>query len=123
MLCKEYNFYTFIQNKIFILKINKMKNFFTIILLSLSIFSYSQADSTVAVDFTITDTDGVEPNLFGYLDNGKHVILQFFTVEGCATCTEQAEDFSTTYMLYGCNEHDIIFLGITAFQFLSLNVL
>jgi hypothetical protein len=36
------------------------------------------AQPTVAEDFTITDIDGVEHNLFNYLDQGKYVYLDFY---------------------------------------------
>lgn len=36
------------------------------------------AQPTVAEDFTVTDIDGVEYNLFSLLDQGKYVYLDFF---------------------------------------------
>ena len=42
----------------------------------LSVGLYAQP--TVAEDFTITDIDGVEHNLFNYLDQGKYVYLDFY---------------------------------------------
>ncbi|MCF8368264.1 MAG: hypothetical protein K9G76_04420 [Bacteroidales bacterium] len=41
-------------------------------------FSFSQTPLTTAVDFTATDTEGVEHNLFEILDNGQYVCIDFF---------------------------------------------
>ena len=40
---------------------------------------FSQTNLTEAVDFTITDTEGNTHTLFQYLDEGKIVLLDFFT--------------------------------------------
>ncbi|MBN2682401.1 MAG: hypothetical protein JXR58_07820 [Bacteroidales bacterium] len=39
----------------------------------------SQVTLTTAVDFTCNDIDGNEVHLFELLDNGKYVVLEFFT--------------------------------------------
>ncbi len=45
-----------------------------VVFLSFSMY----AQPTVAEDFTVTDIDGVEHNLFTYLDQGKYVYLDFY---------------------------------------------
>ncbi len=57
------------------------KIFFSIIgvLFTLSVFAQG-TNLTVAVDFTVTDTDSVQHNLFDYLNDGKYVVLDFFFV-------------------------------------------
>lgn len=56
-----------------------MKNFTLIIgLLLATTFSYAQTPLTVAVDFTATDIEGVEHNLFDILDAGQYVCIDFF---------------------------------------------
>ena len=40
--------------------------------------AFSQTLLTVAVDFTATDTQGVEHNLFDILAGGQYVCLDFF---------------------------------------------
>ncbi|MCK9254812.1 MAG: hypothetical protein GX793_00280 [Bacteroidales bacterium] len=53
-----------------------MKKIFS--LLFLFAVSYSiYAQPTEAVDFTVIDIDGVEHNLFTYLDAGKYVYIDF----------------------------------------------
>ncbi len=60
-----------------------MKRLFLIIsvLFLFSVFRLN-AQITEAVDFTVTDIDGVEHNLFSYLDAGQYVYLHFFE-DGC----------------------------------------
>lgn len=41
-------------------------------------FSYAQTNLTVAVDFTATDFNGNEFNLFEILDAGQYVVIDFF---------------------------------------------
>ncbi len=40
--------------------------------------SFAQTGLTQAVDFTATDTEGHEHNLFDILASGKHVVIDFF---------------------------------------------
>ena len=42
-------------------------------------------DGSVAPDFTITDIDGEEHNLYSYLDYGYSVIIDF-SATWCGTC-------------------------------------
>jgi len=56
-----------------------MKKFTLIVALFFAtLFSFSQTPLTTAVDFTGTDTDGVERNLFEILDAGQYVCIDFF---------------------------------------------
>ena len=58
-----------------------MKKLFSALFAVLFAFSvYGQTNLTTAVDFTITDLDGVTHNLFDYLDDGKFVVLDFVFV-------------------------------------------
>ncbi len=41
-------------------------------------FAFSQTPLTTAVDFTATDTEGNEVNLFEILDGGQYVCIDFF---------------------------------------------
>ena len=68
-------------------------------------------------DFTTTDIDGNEIHLYDILDNGQWALIHFFLA---------AEEFNDEYSLglmrplteaygmFGCNEHDIFFMEITA---------
>jgi serine/threonine protein kinase HipA of HipAB toxin-antitoxin module len=49
---------------------------FTALLLA-TVSSAQLPDGSIAPDFTATDIDGVEHNLYDLLDEGKKVILEF----------------------------------------------
>ena len=55
-----------------------MRKITLIFLLFVSINTFAQTSLTEAVDFTVTDVDGNEHNLFSYLDDGKYVLIDFF---------------------------------------------
>ena len=47
-------------------------------LLLATTFSVAQTNLTEAVDFTATDIEGVEHNLFSILEGGQYVCIDFF---------------------------------------------
>jgi len=49
--------------------------FLSVFVILISVITYAQP--TTAEDFTVTDIDGVEHNLFTYLDQGKYVYVEF----------------------------------------------
>jgi hypothetical protein len=54
------------------------KIYFSLVLFFVIGFAYPQTYLTEAVDFTATDIDGVEHNLFDILDGGQYVCIDFF---------------------------------------------
>ena len=89
-----------------------MKKRLTTLLLSLTLVGLNaQTSLTTAVDFTVTDVHGNTHNLFTYLDDGKHVIVDFFFTT-CGPCIASVPILNQAYTDYGCNTGDIIFLSI-----------
>ena len=70
---------------------------------------------TQAVDFIATDIHGNTHHLFDYLDDGKFVVLDFFFTT-CGPCIESVPILNYSYIEYGCNNADVIFLGINYFN-------
>jgi len=73
--------------------------------------SLAQTTLTTATDFTVTDNKGVEHNLYSYLDDGKHVVLDFFYAV-CGPCAEYSIKIDMSYEYFGCNNSDVVFIGI-----------
>ena len=56
-----------------------MKKIFLIVAMFFTVtIGFSQTQLTTAVDFTVTDVNGVDQNLFSILDEGKYVVIEFF---------------------------------------------
>ena len=90
-----------------------MKKIIIILLVLLGLQSHAQTSLTTAVDFTVTDVHGETYNLFSILDQGKHVIIDFFFTT-CPPCVESVPILNQAYTDYGCNMGEIIFLSIDA---------
>jgi len=85
------------------------------LLLFISITSFAQILNynigDVVDDFTVTDTHGVEHNLYEYTAAGKYVYLDFFFVD-CNPCRTTVPIYNEFYDKYGCNDGDLIMLSI-----------
>jgi thiol-disulfide isomerase/thioredoxin len=65
----------------------------------------------VVDDFTVTDTEGNEHNLYSITAQGKYVFLDFFFVD-CGPCQTWQPTFSELHDKYGCNEGEVYCLSI-----------
>lgn len=86
------------------------------LMLMLTLTSFAQINGysvgDVVDDFTVTDTDGVEHNLYEYTQAGKYVFLDFFFVD-CGPCRTAIPIYNEFYDKYGCNMgDDLIMLSI-----------
>lgn len=59
----------------------------------------------------MTDVHGNTHNLFTYLDDGKHVIVDFFFTT-CGPCISSVPTMNTAFTNYGCNSGEVIFIAI-----------
>ena len=66
----------------------------------------------IIVDFTGTDLDGNELNLYNILDAGQYVLINFF-LYGDPFSQDIMKDMVDAYHLYGCNEYDVFFMEIS----------
>lgn len=71
----------------------------------------SQVAIDSAVDFTVKDLTGMQHHLYGYLDAGNYVVIDFFTAN-CGPCQTYASQVSASYDYFGCNGGNVVFLGM-----------
>lgn len=81
------------------------------LLLTANLVSLAQTPLTTAVQFEAKDFNGDTHNLFNYLDNGKYVMLSFYTMN-CGSCQTYSPGVSAIYEQFGCNNADLVVLGI-----------
>jgi thiol-disulfide isomerase/thioredoxin len=72
---------------------------------------FAQTPLDTAVNFSVKDVNGNIHRLYDYLDEGKIVLLDFFTT-ACGSCQIYAPEVSQTYLNFGCNTGNVIVLGI-----------
>lgn len=80
-------------------------------MLALAGSSKAQTSLDTAVNFTVKDVSGVTHHLNEYLEQGKMVLVDFFTIT-CGPCVTYAPEIDAAYRDFGCNGSDVIFLGI-----------
>ena len=68
-------------------------------------------NNDIMADFTGTDTDGNEVNLYSILDNGQAVVI-FFFLNGDSYSEQPMPYVLESYSAFGCNEHDVFFMEI-----------
>jgi thiol-disulfide isomerase/thioredoxin len=87
------------------------KKLLIILCLAFSAFAGAQTTLDTAVNFTVKDVDGITHRLNEYLEQGKMVLVDFFTIT-CGPCITYAPEINASYENFGCNNSNIIFLGI-----------
>lgn len=71
----------------------------------------SQVAIDTATDFTVKDILGNQHHLYGYLDAGDYVVLDFYTTN-CGPCQTYASEVSASYDYFGCNGGNVVYMGI-----------
>lgn len=84
---------------------------FILLMVSSVVTVSSQTPLTTAVDFTATDVEGHEHNLFQVLDGGQYVLIDFFFTS-CVPCQTIAPMINESYRYFGCNTADVVFWSI-----------
>ena len=92
-----------------------IKNTILFICLALGVNAFSQVQNynigDVVDDFTVTDTDGNEHNLYSITAEGKYVFLDFF-FDTCVPCQTTTPIFNELHDKYGCNEGEVYCISI-----------
>ena len=73
----------------------------------------AQTSLTTAVDFTVTDVHGEVYNLFSILNDGKHVIVDFFFTT-CPPCVASVPILNQSFLDYGCNTGEVFYISMDA---------
>ena len=91
-----------------------MKKFLTLtVIIGLTFYNLNaQTPATEAISFIETDIHGNEINLFEILDNGQHVLIDFFFV-ACVPCQAVSSIVNQSYNDFGCNSFDIFHMSIS----------
>ena len=71
----------------------------------------AQTSLTTAVDFTVTDVHGEVHNLFSILNDGKHVIVDFFFTT-CPPCVASVPILNQSFLDYGCNTGEVFYISM-----------
>lgn len=86
--------------------------FIFLFLISVKVFSQVGFEiGDQAPDFTITDIHGNTHTLSEYTSQGKNVLIDFFAVT-CKRCQMAAPKLNEFYHKYGCNQGDVVVLGV-----------
>lgn len=95
-------------------KLSIMKNFLILFVITgFTIYNLNaQTPATEAINFIETDIHGNEINLFEILDNGQHVLIDFFFV-ACVPCQAVSPIVNQSYLDFGCNSFDIFHMSIS----------
>ncbi|MCD4729406.1 MAG: T9SS type A sorting domain-containing protein [Bacteroidales bacterium] len=75
-------------------------------------YTISQTSLTVAENFNVKTPTGETINLYDILDNGQHVVIDFFNIT-CGPCQVFAPDIQISSEHFGNNEEDVFFVGIS----------
>ena len=87
------------------------KIFLPVFLILVAVFGKAQTSLDTAVNFTVKDVNGTTHRLNEYLEQGKMVVIDFFTIT-CGPCSTYAPMINESYYHFGCNTSNVIFLGI-----------
>ncbi|OYT16138.1 MAG: hypothetical protein B7C24_09430 [Bacteroidetes bacterium 4572_77] len=91
-----------------------MKKIISLFILMLFVCStnlQAQSPLSVAEDFLVKDIQGNSYTLFSILDEGKIVVLPFFTTT-CGSCNIYTPEIVLSHQDFGCNQGDVLYLGI-----------
>lgn len=88
-----------------------IKQYISILFIALSLNLNGQSNLDTAFNFTVKDIYGANIELFQLLDEGKFVVMDFFS-PACGFCQLYAGDMQEAYLAHGENQGNIFFMGI-----------
>lgn len=82
------------------------------LIICLNTYTNSQTLLTVAESFSVKTPTGETINLDDILDNGQHVVIDFFNIT-CGPCQIFAPHVQASSVHFGNNQEDVFFMGIS----------
>ncbi len=89
-----------------------MKKYILLLLLLITFqYAHSQTPLDTALNFTVKDIYGEQIELFPILDEGKFVVIDFFSTS-CSFCLLYSPDFQASFEDFGENSSNVYFMKI-----------
>jgi len=89
----------------------KARYFLLVFLLSVFVRAGAQSNLDTAFNFVVKDLYGNNIELFQLLDQGKFVVMDFFS-PACGFCQLYAGEMQEAYLAHGENQDNIFFMGV-----------
>lgn len=89
----------------------KHRSFILMIFIFFSGHTHAQSGLEYAEDFLVKDVNENSHTLYSYLEDGKIVVIPFFTTS-CGSSSTYTADIVQSFDDFGCNQSNVLYLGV-----------